>query len=189
MSTKLNEEGGSNLRCVTLSHLSNFALLLLDEKVRRRSFVQQRTVGKNSFEKVPFTHWGKNPHFIQKIHILKIPFFFLQNSHIENLIFFTKFTNQKSHFSQIHKSKISFFTKFTSQKSHFPQNSHFKNLIFHKIHIVKVSIFTKFTIFKHQIIGNFAAILRPISEGFQLLCRAVDLLELRSEALKHVMNV
>ena len=79
MSTKLNEEGGSNLRCVTLSHLSNFALLLLDEKVRRRSFVQQRTVGKNSLQKVPFTHWGKKPHFIQKIHILKIPIF-LQNS-------------------------------------------------------------------------------------------------------------
>ena len=53
-----------------------------------------------------FSHWGKNPHFIQ-------------NSHIEN-----------PNFYKIHLSEISFFTKFTFLKSHFSQNSHFQSLIF-----------------------------------------------------------
>ena len=76
------------------------------------------------------SHWGKNPHFIQK-------------SHLENLNFHIRFQIPIFHkipiFFLFCKNifKISFLTKFA-----------FKNLIFHKIHIFKFPFFTKiFSIF------------------------------------------
>ena len=42
-------------------------------------------------------------------------------------------------FHKIHNFKILFFTKFTFSKSHFSQNSHFQSPIFHKIHILQTS--------------------------------------------------
>ena len=77
-----------------------------------------------------FTHWGKNPQFVQKYW---------------NLIF-----------DKVRIFKRSFLSKFTISKSHFfCQNSHFQILKFYTIHICKVSFFTKFTFYKHKILGNF----------------------------------
>ena len=50
-----------------------------------------------------------------------------------------------------------FFTKFTFLKSQFSQNSHVRNLIFHKIHKIHISeipIFTKFTLQKIPIFAR-----------------------------------
>ena len=64
-----------------------------------------------------YTHWGKNPQFIQKFTFSK--YYCSQNSHFQNLIF-----------HKIHYFKGSFFTQFTFSNSHFPQYSHFSNIKF-----------------------------------------------------------
>ena len=57
-------------------------------------------------------------------------------------------------YPKIHTLKIPIFTKFTFQKSHFSQNSPFWNLILHKIHIFEISFFTKFTFLKSHFSQN-----------------------------------
>ena len=68
--------------------------------------------------------------------------------------FFTKFTFWKPRFLKIHNSKMSFFTKFTFWTSQFSQNSHSKNVVFHKIHILTSRLFAKFTFWKSQFSTN-----------------------------------
>ena len=88
-------------------------------------------------------HWGKKPHFSQKIHMFKITYF--KKFTILKLHFSQKITSSKSYFSQKSRFKSPFFTKIAFSKYHFSQKSHFRNLTFHKNHIVE-AIFRKINI-------------------------------------------